>query len=358
MKLTTLAFVLAAATSSCRNGSPSPEATVSPDMLRVRVRVVHPTVSEVGASTPIVGTLRPWRRAILSARVAGDVTALSVERGDRVTKGKLLGELRVPGLPQQVASAIANEEVAEAMLVEQKDVADRMKGVAAANSSAVSSLEVSGANAKASTAAARLQAAKADATKASAMLSDARILAPFDGVIVARLVDPGTSVGPGDKLIEVAEVATLRLVVDVPERDTGLVSPDAPVVVTVPSLGDRKIDAKISRFAPALDAATRTLRIEIDVANDGTLFAGAEARVRFAARAGKVLTIPDDALVVGAGGTFAFIAKDGKAKRVPIKTGVDDGARVEVRQGLSAEDDVIVGGGGLLDDGAPVEIAR
>lgn len=58
------------------------------------------------------------------------------------------------------------------------------------------------------------------------------------------------------------------------------------MVVTMSSQGDRRIDTKVSRFAPALDAATRTLRIEIDVANDGTLFAGAEARVRFSAAAG------------------------------------------------------------------------
>lgn len=358
MRPTTFALFFVVATASCKNGGPAPEANVRSDALRIRVRVVHPTTADFGAGTPLVGTLRPWRRAILSARVAGDVTALSVERGDRVAKGKLLGELRVPGLPQQVASAVASEEVAEAMLVEQKDVADRMKSVAAANSSAVSSLEVSGASAKATTAAAKVQAAKAEAAKASAMLSDAKIIAPFEGVIVARLVDPGTSVAPGDRLVEIAEVATLRLIVDVPERDTGLVRPDAPVIVTVPSLGDRRIDAKVSRFAPSLDAATRTLRIEIDIANDGTLFAGAEARVRFAAPSGKVLTIPDDALVVGAGGMFAFVARDGKAKRVAIQTGTDDGARIEVRQGLYPDDDVIIGGGGLLDDGAPVEVAR
>lgn len=351
--------VLAVALVACRRESTPLTSTVRADALRVRVRVVHPTTAALHGATSLPGTLRPWRRAVLSSRLAGDVLAINVDRGDRVAAGAPLGALRVPGLSQQVAVAVASEEVAQAMLLEQADVADRMKSVAMASSAAVSSLEVSAARAKAVTAQAKAQAAKAEVTKASSMLGDARFVAPFEGVVVARMVDSGTSVASGDKLVEIADVSALRLVVDVPESDLRLVRASAPVVVDVPASGIDRLEAKVARFSPSLEMATRTLRLEIDLPNgDGRLFAGSEARVRFVDRLGSVLTIPDDALVVSPTGTFAFVASAGKAKRVPVQLGADDGASVEVRTGLSPDDEVIVGGGGLLDDGALVEVAR
>jgi len=350
-------MVLLMVLGGCRKPS-SPEAHVRPDVLRVRVRVTRPAALDLAGMAPLVGTLRPWQHAVLSARVSGDVLSLAIERGDRVEKGKLLGALRVPGLPQQAAAAIASGVVAEAAWSEQKEISDRLKSVASANSAAVSAQEVALAAARAETARAKVLAARAEASRASALMIDARVVAPFDGVIVNRLVDAGSSVGSGDKLVELADISTLRLVLDVPERQTFLARMGAPVTVTIPALGERRIDAKISRFAPALDAATRSLRVEIDLKNDGSLFAGTEARVRFGDAQGKVLTIPADALVVDAKGSFVFVARDGKAVRLPIEVGSDDGARVEVRKGVTADDEVVVGGGGLLADGDSIEVAR
>ncbi len=350
-------MVLLVAFGGCRKPT-APEARVLPDVLRVRVRVTRPAAVDLAGMAPLVGTLRPWQHAVLSARVSGDVLSLAIERGDRVEKGKLLGALRVPGLPQQAAAAIANGVVAEAAWSEQKEISDRVKSVASANSAAVSAQEVALAAARAETARAKVLAARAEASRASALMSDARVVAPFDGVIVNRFVDAGSSVGAGDKLVELADISTLRLVLDIPERLIFLAHTGASVAVILPALGDRRVDAKISRFAPALDAATRSLRVEIDLHNDGSLFAGTEARVRFTDAQGKVLTIPAGALVVDAKGIFVFLVRDGRAIRRPIEIGADDGARVEVRRGLTADDEVVVGGGGLLADGDSIEVAR
>ncbi len=351
-------IVLTLCVMGCRARSDA-RPNVRTQAVTLRVRTVKPTQEDVALSSPLIGTLRPWKQSVLASRVAGDVVALSVERGDRVKRGQSLGSLRVPGLTQELAATVAIAEVEEASLAEQVEIADRTKRVATANAAAVSLQEVAMSSAKAKTAAAKLRAAQVAATHIRSLLSDAQIVAPFDGVVLVRYVDPGTSVAAGMRLVEVADVDTFRLFVDVPERETPLVTLKAPVAVRFPSLGERQLEAVVSRFAPALDPTARTLRVEIDLKNEGTLVAGMEARVRFRERDAKdSLTLPADTLVLQAEGTFVLVVRNGKTARVPIQVGFDNGAKFEVRQGLDAAEEVIVGASSLLEEGTPVEVVR
>jgi hypothetical protein len=101
------------------------------------------------------------------------------------------------------------------------------------------------------------------------------------------------------------------------------------------------------------------LRAEIDVPNDGTLVAGCEARVRLqdAVRRGA-LTVPAEALIVQPDATVVFVLHDGRARRVPVRRGYDDGVRIEVLEGLAGKEEVLIGARGLIADGTAVEVAQ
>jgi multidrug efflux pump subunit AcrA (membrane-fusion protein) len=131
---------------------------------------------------------------------------------------------------------------------------------------------------------ARLEAARAELQRQAALLDYARIVAPFDGVVVERTASVGMLAGPpssrGERLFTVARVDTVRVVVDVPERDLGNLQTGALAVVEVPALGGPRFEGKITRTAGSLDPRTRTLRVEIDLLNrDGKLLPGMSGTV-------------------------------------------------------------------------------
>jgi membrane fusion protein, multidrug efflux system len=327
--------------------------------LTVRVRAVKAKREKVAVGTVLVGTLEPYERATLASRATGDLAAVLVDRGDRIARGQLLAFVRVPGLPQQAAAAEASRKLAQAEAASHDELAQRAKAVAAANSAAIAAQDVALAEERAAAAKARIEVAAAEAMRIGAVAADARIVSPYDGVVVARLRDPGASVAAGTPIFEVAEIDKLRLVVDVPERDARFVKEGSPVTVVLPAAGDRSLSAQVSRFAPVLQTATRMLRVEIDVPSDGSLVAESDARVRFAdASKAEATTIPDDALSFDHDAPVVYIAQGGRAHRVVVKTGYDDGNQVEIASGLSGTEEVLIGAPGILREGTPVEVAR
>jgi RND family efflux transporter MFP subunit len=327
--------------------------------MAVRVRAVKAKREKIAVGTVLIGTLEPFERATLASRATGDLAAVLVDRGDRVTSGQLLAFVRVPGLPQQAAAAEAARKLAEAEAASHDELASRARTVAAVNSAAIAPQELAIAEERATAAKAKIDVAAAEAMRVGAVAADARILSPYDGVVVSRLRDPGASVSSGTPVVEVAEIDKLRLVVDVPERDARFVKEGSPVIIALPTLGDRSLPAKVSRFAPVLQSSTRMLRAEIDVANDGSLVAGLDARVRFVdATKADALTIPDDALSFDHETPVVYVARDSRAHRVSVKTGYDDGNQVEVVDGLSGDEEVLVGSAGILREGTEVEVTR
>jgi RND family efflux transporter MFP subunit len=191
-------------------------------------------------------------------------------------------------------------------------------------------------------------------------VNDTRIVAPFGGVVVARRKDRGTSVNPDDVVLEIARIDKLRIRLEVPETQVDLVHQGTPVVAILPTLGGRRIDATISRFAPALDAKTRMLPVEVDVPNEnGTLLGGVRVEIRFNEQAREdVLVVPSEALLQEGSDVVIYVANADIAKRQVVQTGYDNGVYVEILKGISEGDLVLLGGRGLLRDGIRVEVTK
>jgi len=356
--------VLGLSVTACRGGrggDPTPEANASLPAPRIHVRVVEPKKETSSGARVLPGVLLPWQQARLGARVAGELTSITVDRGDSVKKGQVLATIGIPGLAQDVLRAGAQKKSAEAELALLEDQRRRMaKVLESGPKGVIAEGEVTGLDAKIEAARARITAAAADQGHGGAMLSDTKVIAPFDGVVLARRADPGTALSAGVIIVEIADISTLRLAVDVPERDAGAVKLGQAVSVTVASLGDKKVAAKVARFAPALDEATRTLRIEIDVPNgDGSLLAGVAARAAIdLGSRGEVFTLPADC-VTREGGEASVLVMDGDtARRRKVTIAYDRGPTVEIADGLHGDEEIVVGGRGLVRDGVACEVAR
>lgn len=196
---------------------------------------------------------------------------------------------------------------------------------------------------------AKQRVADANLAKAKTMLGYAELRAPFAGVITQRAVDVGQFVtGASERpLVVVERTDKLRVVIDVPELDAGLVTSGEngdTVSLKVQSLGGREFVGKVSRTGWALDEANHSLRTEVDIVNlDGAIRSGmfASASILLDKR-DDVLTLPLSAIVREGNAVFCCVVSGGKIDRRPLELGLRSGDDVEVIRGLSESDTVVL----------------
>lgn len=207
------------------------------------------------------------------------------------------------------------------------------------------------------------QAASQEAALENARLAvaNATIVAPFDGIVVSRSLDPGAYVTPGTStpIVTIADLDQIAVLVNVTEVQIASIHRGAPVRVTVDAYADRTFDGKVSRIAGGADPATRTVQVEIDIANPGQLLRpGMYATAQLSAGADKdVLVVPLGALVAVGSQHFVWAVKDDKASRRQVTIGRATGDVVEVTNGISGSDQIIARGADLVREGQRVRAA-
>ena len=348
---------------------------------RVRARSALRKDTEASAA-PVVSTLIPAPGAPLQelvlagaaqaftdspiyARTSGYLKKWYADMGARVRKGQLLADIDAPEIDQQLqqaradaASAVANEHLA-------KTTADRY--IELVKTDSVSKQDADNAVDTYAARRAATASAQANVHRLEQMVSFERIEAPFDGVITARntdigqLVDAGASGGSARELFHIATTGTLRVFVNVPQSASGSATLGLPVDVTVTEHPTARYAGKIVRTASAIDPATRTLLVEIDLDNrDGGILPGAavEAHLKLSA-ATPTLLVPVSALLFRSEGLrVATLAAGNRARLVPVTLGRDYGTKVEVTSGLAPGEAVIDSPPDSLVDGQQVQIAR
>ena len=199
------------------------------------------------------------------------------------------------------------------------------------------------------------------AQSAKEITSYLHINAPFDGVITERNVHPGSFAGPAAgagvlPMLRIQQVSTLRVVVFVPEAAVSGASIGEPVSFSVPAFPGEKFDAKVARIAHALDPKTRTMPVELDVANKSmNLAPGMYCEVQWPARRpSPSLFVPASAVAVTTERIFVIRVKDNKAEWVDIKQGAAMGDLVEVFGDLTAGDTIAVRGTDEIRNGSAV----
>lgn len=310
------------------------------------VKVTKPVQGDVVRYVTVPGTIRANQQAVICAKVAGYLKDIRVDKGDTTKAGDAMAELEVPELEADLVKQRADVKVAATQLA-------RLEGAVQKAPDLVTPSAVDEARARVETAAATLE-------RAETLLTYAKITAPFSGIVTARAADPGAFIAAGGPLVTIADFATVRAQVALPEVDAALAKPGQPVKVSVEALPGKVFEGTVSRIAYALDDATRTMLVEADLPNaDLVLRPGMYANVKVGVeKHSGVMLIPAEALVMEKANAFAFTVAEGKAKKNALKIGFNDGANVEVVSGLSADGAVILVGKMALTDGASVTVAE
>jgi RND family efflux transporter MFP subunit len=312
----------------------------------------------VSRTIELPGEFQPFQNVSVHAKVRGYVERVLVDRGSVVKGGQLLAELSAPEMNAQIVEAESKVQAAEsdrlqaeAQLAAAQSTSDRMKkaantlGAIAGNELVLAQKQVEVARALVQS---RQQASLAAAAAARAqkdLEAYLRITAPFDGVVTERLVHPGALVGPGADpvLLVVQEVARLRLVVAVPEEDSGAIPRGARVAFRVPAYSARNYFGTVARLAHTLDPATRTMAVELDVFNrDGSLSPGMYAAVEWPVRTARPsLFVPKTSVVTTAERTFVVRNENGRAAWINVTKGAADGDWIQVFGNLQSGDEIV-----------------
>ncbi|HEV2678794.1 MAG TPA: efflux RND transporter periplasmic adaptor subunit [Aliidongia sp.] len=311
------------------------------------VSAVHPDVGAPNEELVLPGSTQAITDTPIYARTAGYLKRWTSDIGAHVKKGDLLAEIDTPEVDEQLRQMRADLETAQANLKLADLTAKRNEDLLKTRSIATQERD----NAVGAQAAAKANVAskQADVARLERMQSYEKVYAPFDGIITARNTDIGALIDAGAnsaarELFHLSAIDRIRVFVSVPEAYSRAVHPGDKAKVTLDEFPGEAFQGILARTSNAIDPASRSLLVEIDVDNaDGRLLPGAYAFVHLSlAKPMKSVTLPSNALIFRKEGIRVAVIHDGKADLVPIVIGRDYGDRIEVVSGLQATDDVIL----------------
>jgi RND family efflux transporter MFP subunit len=344
---------------------------------RVDVVVVHQAESLTQRTLP--GNSEAFLEAAIYGRINGYLKTRLVDIGDKVKAGQLLAEISAPDTDAQLAQAKATLKQSKATLESNKASEIyakaqelryrtlRTPGAATeqAYENQLMTLRVDTATVHATEA--QIQSNEATVQQLSALVSFERLLAPFDGVITLRNVDPGdliTADNPSTErqLFRVAKIDPLRVFVEVPQVYSTSIKPGQDAILFRREDPERLFKGKVARTTSALNSQTRTLRTEVDVPNPrGELLPGMFLEVKFLmSRESIPVIVPSDAVIVRTSAPKIAVLDDKQTVHYhEVQLGRDFGATVEVSTGLKEGETVIIHPGDDLAEGTKVQpIAR
>jgi len=327
------------------------------------VSVVSPKAGAPTQEILLPGTTQAFTDAPIFARTNGYVRGWYVDIGAHVKQGQLLAEIETPEVDQQLQQARADLETAQANLRQAQITADRWQALLESDS--VSKQETDVAVSALSAMKATVNSNVANVRRLEQLQGFQKIFAPFDGVITARNVDLGVLINAGSnttsgrELFHVAAIHTLRVFVAVPEVYSRTAGPGSSAMLTLDEFPGRTFHGTLMRNANAIDLASRTLLVEVDVDNPGgELLPGAYVFVHLKLpKQVASVTVPANTLLFRGEGLRVAVVRDGRAQLVPVTIGRDYGTNVEVLSGLQPTDQVIAAPSDSLTSGTRVEIA-
>ena len=306
----------------------------------VAVRVAAVQQEQISGQFTANGTFLPATQAQISAELGGQLVAIYVEEGDQVKAGQVIARLSGDKI---------NVNVNNAKAVLDNAIATLSRYEAAFKTGGITAVQLDQA---------RLQVENAKANFESANLNsgDTSIRSKVAGIVNKKLVEVGTVVGPGTPIVEVVNISSLKLRVEVDEAVVSQLEKGAAVKV-LPSATADTLTGSINFIAPASNGALK-FPVEITVDNsNGRLRAGMYATAVFNREGMQdVLTIPREAFVGSVSDNKVFVIENGNAKLTGIQSGVNFGDKVQVTSGLKAGDQVVVSGQINLLDNTPVRV--
>jgi RND family efflux transporter MFP subunit len=324
------------------------------------VNVVHPVEGSKADDLALPGNVEAFTDTPIYSRTNGYLKKWYFDIGAHVRKGDLLAEIETPEIDQQLEQSRAELERMQANADLAGVTSNRWQTLLAKH--AVSQQEADQTRANYIAAQAAVDASRANVRRLEQLQSYERIIAPFDGVITARntdigdLIDAGSGSANPRELFHMDATGKLRVYVAVPEVYSDSIHDGDSATLTQDSNPGQKISGTIVRNANAIDHATRTLNVEVDVNNaKSVLRPGSYVFVHFHLPAiGNTVTIPSNALLFRAEGLRVGVVHDDRVQLVPVTIGHDFGSSVEITSGLTTADEVILDPSDSLVSGVDV----
>ncbi len=327
------------------------------------VNVVYPKVSTMSSELALPGNTQAYTDTPIYSRTNGYLKQWFFDIGAHVRKGQLMAIIETPEVDQQLQVAQADLKSAEANLALANTTSARYQNLLKTNS--VSKQETDQAVSDAAAKQAAVDASMANVRRLEKLQSFEKVYAPFDGIVTARNTDIGALIAAGEnstpkELFHLAAIGKLRVYVAVPEAYAPAIKDGAKATLTLDEYPGQKFTGIIARNSNAIDPASRTLNVEVDVDNpDGKLLPGAYVFVHFKLPVGaSALMLPADTLLFRSEGLRVGVVRDGRVHLIPVKISKDAGATVEISSGLTPDDAVILDPSDSLTDGQQVIVAN
>src|SRR5215470_4062171 len=327
------------------------------------VAVVHALAEKPDEELILPGTLQAYEESPIFARTSGYLVRWYKDIGSRVTQGELLATIDTPEVDQELNQARATRQQIVAQLELAKISAQRWENLRKSDS--VSAQEADQQTSGYRQAQANLAAAEANVRRLEQLEGFKKVYAPFSGVITRRNVDPGALINAGAgatgrELFDIARVDPLRVYTNVPQAYTPFLKVGEKTTVTLQEFPGERFSAEVERTAEAIDPNTRTLRTEVDVPNkSGRLLPGSFGEVHFAVGSNVYkVTVPVNAMLFRSEGPrLAVVGPDNKVQLRAISIGRDYGTTLEILEGVSTQDQVVINPADSLEDGQVVSLA-
>ncbi len=332
--------------------APAAEAAVMllpADVLRAGVR-------DLAQTLPVSGTLRAVESAVVKAKVAGELTDLSVREGDAVKAGQVIARIdsaeyasRVRQAQEQADSAAAQAEVMQRNF-------DNNKALVEQGFISRTALDTSLSNLNAARATHR--AALAGAEVARKALNDTVVRSPIDGQVAARLAQPGERVAVDGKLIEVVDLRRLELEATVSAADSVALQVGQRALLQIE--GDRQVAAMVSRINPSAQAGSRSVLVYLALERSEGFRQGLFAQGRLEVGRSSALAVPLAAVRVDKPEPYVQMVVDGRIVHRPVQTGWRaqlDGQTFVTLKGIEDGAQVVAGSVGPMREGSAVRLA-
>jgi len=309
----------------------------------VKIELVKPKT--IARTIELTGSVEPTSIARIASPAEGPVRNCTVREGDQVRQG-------------QVILTIGRKRAAEALVASVREELAREEEEARRIEQLVSSGAIPGE--QLDDAKLRVSRAQAKLSQAKESIEDYRIQAPWAGLVAKVFVTDGDFVAPRVPLVEIFNPNSVVIRFAVPETLSPNISAGIKLLAKLDAYPNRNFNAIITRVYPELDRGTRTRTVEAKIVDDVALFPGLFARVSIAIKTEpNAITIPDKALLTTPqGDKIVFIVENDKASLRMVKTGVEQGHRIQILEGIKAGELVVISGNENLNDGMKIQLAK
>ena len=308
----------------------------------IAVETTRVAVETVFEDMRAVGTLAANESVVIAAEIAGRIARIGFTEGEAVKAGDVLIELDDTVLKAELDKVRSDVALARA---------NRERALTLAN-------QGSGTQRARDETEAAFQAQQANLALAEARLQKSTLTAPFAGVVGLRNVSVGAYIVPGQKIVELADIKTLKVDFRVPEINATQVRVGNTVLITADAVPGATFEGNIYAIDPIVDINGRAMRLRAQVANpQGQLKPGFFARIRIVVdQRPNALLVPESAIIPLDGKILVYRVVDGRAVQTEVVLGQRLPGQVEIRKGLSASDTVVTSGHQRLREGALIQV--